>query len=114
MPVDAFSFENREENFLPLRCYKDYPYLTLTALSRRIELAYIMLVTYIESPGRCGATTPQRLSFPSSSLPIGSYPELDLQFAVWLSCMLRYCCHTDPGSLTGTVHLPWYGYRKYL
>ena len=31
-------FSKWRRNFLPLRCHKDYPYLTLTALSRKIEL----------------------------------------------------------------------------
>ena len=35
----------------------------------------IMLVRYIETLGRCGAATPQRLSFSLFSLPAGSCPE---------------------------------------
>ena len=40
-----------------------------------------MRVKYIESLGRCGAATLQRLSFSLSSLPAGSCPEQDCRFA---------------------------------
>src|SRR5699024_10690464 len=72
-----------------------------------------MLVRRTELLGRCGGASPQRPSSFLCVLPGGWCPEPDSHFVPFRSCRPQCCCHTDPGSWTGTVRLAWYEYRRY-
>ena len=105
-------FSRLRKSFLPSHCHKDYLFLTLMVLCRKIELAWNMLGMYIESLGRCGAATPQRLSFSPASWPGGWCPEPDLPFAVFRFCKRQWYrlsfFYADPNDhFSITVHIPF-------
>src|SRR5699024_11269961 len=71
-----------------------------------------MLARCIESLGRCGDATLRRPSSFRCVLPGGWCPAPGSPFAVSQSCRPQCCCHTDPGSWTGTIPPASSEYKK--
>ena len=71
-----------------------------------------MLERCTDFPDRCGAATPQRLSF-HSAWQDGWCPVRDLPFVLFLFCRQQCCCQTDPGSQTDKECLDRYECKKY-